>query len=220
MLNPILELNSADVKLMLKKLREIEPGLVKEYRKEINRIAKPVADDIQRRIPSQPPLSGMGFAVSRTSIRTGITSYYINEGRLNWQGTGKFGLSLRGKGKGPKSVSVSNAIKPSGRSLTTPIAKVILNSPAVSMADMAGRKGNGNSGTRSRVYSYRLRDGSLVQRRHAVNGQGRTMIQQLTSKYGKASRFGWSALEGRIDAVAKEIDKVLQKYFDRAFGDR
>jgi hypothetical protein len=218
MLNPILELSSSDVKLMVKKLREIEPNLVKEYRKEINKIAKPVAEDIQRRIPNEPPLSGMGFAVSRTSVRTGITSYYINEGRLNWKGTGKFGDALRGKGKGPKSVSISNAIKASGRSLTTPIAKVIINSPAVSMADMAGRKGSGNSGTRSRSYTYRLRDGSVVTRRHRVNGQGRTMIEQLNSRYGRASRFGWAALEGRIDSVAREIDKVLQKYFDRAFG--
>jgi hypothetical protein len=219
MLNPILELNSADVKAMLRKLKDIEPNGVKEFRQEINRIAKPVADQIKLNIPNQPPLSGMGFVISRTSKLTRVQSYVINEGRLNWQGTGKQGLSLKGKGTGPKSLTISSAIKASGRSLTTPIAKVIINSPAVSMADMAGRKSNGNMGTRSREYVYRKRNGEIVKRRHRVNGQGRAMIQELTSRYGKASRFGWPALEKQIDDVAREIDKVLQKYFNKAFGD-
>lgn len=218
MLNPILQLNSNDVKLMVKKLKEIEPGLAKEYRKEINRIAKPVADEIRKRIPNQPPLSGMGFTVRRISPVTGETSYYVNEGRLNWIGNGKFNESARGKPKGPKSLTVSSAVKPSGRSATTPIAKVIINSPAVSMADMAGRKTNGRMGARSREYTYRKRNGEIVRRRHSVNGQGRKMIEELTSRYGRASRFGWPALEKQVDRVALEIDKVLQKYFDKAFG--
>ena len=220
MLRPMLELNSADVKLMLKKLRSIEPDAVKLYKKEIRTIAKPVADEIQRTIPNSPPLSGMGFTVRRTNPVTGNTTYYINEGRLNWQGTGKHGQGLRNKAKGPKSVSVSSAVRPSGRSLTTPIAKIILQSPAVSMADMAGRKSNGRSAGQSRTYTYRLRDGSVVTRRHRLSGQGQKMIEELRSKYGQASRFGWPALEKRVDDVALQIDKVLQKYFDKAFRNK
>jgi hypothetical protein len=220
MLRPLLELNSADVKLMLKRLKDIEPDAVKLYKREIRTIAKPVADEIQRKIPAQPPLSGMGFTVRRTNPQTGNISYYINEGRLNWQGTGKHGQSLKGKAKGPKSVSISSAVRPSGRSLTTPIAKIILQSPAVSMADMAGRKGNGRMAGVSRSYSYRLKDGTVVTRRHRLAGQGQKMIEELRSKYGGASRFGWPALEKRVDAVALEIDKVLQKYFDKAFRNK
>jgi hypothetical protein len=220
MLNPVLTLNSGDVKLMLKKLRQVEPDLVKEYKKELRTIAKPVADDIKRRIPSEPPLSGMGYIVRRTNPVTGNISYYTNEGRLNWQGTGKHGQGLRNKAKGPKSVSISSAIRPSGRSLTTPIAKIILQSPAVSMADMAGRKGNGRSAGMSRTYTYRLKDGSVVTRRHRLGGQGQKMIEELRSKYGRASRFGWPALEKQVDNVSRQIDKVLQKYFDKAFGER
>lgn len=220
MLNPVLTLNSGDVKLMLKKLKQVEPDLVKEYKKELRTIAKPVADDIQRRIPSNPPLSGMGYTVRRTNPVTGNISYYTNEGRLNWQGTGKHGQSLKGKAKGPKSVSISSAIRPSGRSLTTPIAKIILQSPAVSMADMAGRKGNGISAGLSRNYTYRLKDGSVITRRHRLAGQGQKMIEELRSQYGRASRFGWPALEKQVDNVSRQIDKVLQKYFDKAFGDR
>ena len=50
-----------------------------------------------------------------------------------------------------------------------------------------------------------------------VNGQGVAMIRELSAKYQKASRFGWRALEGKIDTVANEIDKVIQKYLDRAY---
>lgn len=218
MLNPVLKLDSEDMKIMLRQLKAIEPGLVKEYRKEINRIAKPVADQIKQNIPDQPPLSGMGFAISRTSKLTGRQSYVINEGRLNWLGTGKLGQSLKGKGKNPNSVTISNAIKPSGKSLTTPIAKVIINSPAVAMSDMAGRASSGKSGTTSVRYPYRKRNGEIVMRRHRVNGQGKAMIERLTSLYGRASRFGWPALENQIDDVSREIDRIIQKYLDKSMG--
>jgi hypothetical protein len=219
MLNPVLELTSSDVKLMIKKLKDIEPDALKRYRAEIKRIAKPIADQIQQQIPDRPPLSGMGFVINRTSKRTGRQSYVINNGRLNWQGTGNYEKSVK-LVRGPKSVQVSSAIKPSGKSLTTPIAKVIVMSPAVAMADMAGSGSSGKSGVKSREYPYRKRNGEIVMRRHRVNGQGKNMIEYLQQRHGTASRFAWSGLERRIDDAAREIDKILQTYFDKAFGVR
>lgn len=219
MLNAVLELNSSDVRAMLKRLKDIEPDAVKRYRQEVKRIAKPVADQIEQQIPNRPPLSGMGFVISRTSKRTGQQSYVINNGRLNWQGTGNYDKPIK-LTRGPKTLQISSAIKPSGRSATTPIAKVIIMSPAVAMADMAGAASKGRSGVRSREYTYRKRNGEIVRRRHTVNGQGANMIEVLQQRFGTASRFGWSGLERRIDDAAKEIDKILQKYFDKAFGSR
>lgn len=206
MLNPILELNSSDVRAMLRKLRNIEPDLVKEFRREIKQIAKPVNDQIKQNIPSTAPMSGMKRVVARDG------NYYINEGRLIWDGNGIRGVSDKGKVKQakPKSTTISQAIKPSGKSLTTPLAKIILNSAAVSMADMAGRAGGNSSRGVSREYLYRKRNGEIVKRRHRVTSQGRQMIANLS---GQASRYGWPALENKIDAVAREIDKVLQKYY-------
>ena len=218
MLNAVLELNSSDVKAMLKKLKEVEPGAVREYRREINTIAKPIADEIRQNIPNQPPLSGMGFVISRTSKITGQQSYVINNGRLNWQGTGNYEKAIKGLSQGAKSLQISSAIKPSGRSLTTPIAKIIIMSPAVAMADMAGRAGRGQSAGRSREYTYRKRNGELVRRRHRLAGQGVNLIQVLNQRYGAASRFGWRGLEKKIDDAARQIDLVLQKYFDRSYG--
>lgn len=173
--------SSADVRALNRALREIEPGLVREMRKEIKSIAKPVEQQIKKNIPSQPPLSGMG----------------IGNGRLRWLGDVK-----------PQKTSVSGALKASGRSLTGPLVRIILMSPAVSMADMAGRVNK--SRPISREYEYRKRDGSVVRRRHRVTTQGQHMIRNLG---GKPSRYGWSALESRIDAVEREIDKVLTKYY-------
>ena len=173
--------SSDDVRALNRALREIEPGLVREMRKEIKSIAKPIEQQIKQNIPAQPPLSGMG----------------IGNGRLRWLGDVK-----------PQKTSVSNALKASGRSLTAPLVRIILMSPAVSMADMAGRVNK--SRPISREYQYRQRDGSIVRRRHRVTTQGKHMIRNLP---GKASRYGWSALENKIDAVEKEIDKVLTKYY-------
>ena len=218
MLRPVVNLSSADMKALFAKLRETEPGLLKEFRKEVKAIAKPVDDEINRLIPQQPPLSGMGFVIRRESRVTGNIGYSTNEGRLNWLGTGAYndGTS-KSKAQGPKSTTIRTAIRPSGRSLTTALAKIILDSPAVSMADMAGRGSGGRNGVRSREYTYRKRNGELVKRRHMVNGQGVAMIRELSAKYQKASRFGWRALEGKIDTVAREIDDIIQKYLDRAY---
>lgn len=212
----VAQLDAGDVKAMLKRLKDIEPGLVNEYRKEIRRIAAPVVKQIKANIPKQAPMSGMGYVIKRTSKRTGVTSYSINEGRLQWQGKGR--TDGKGKNHNPEALKVSSAIKPSGRSATTPIAKIILQSAPVSMADMAGRKASGKYGTQSREYTYRKRNGEIVKRRHRVNGQGVNMIKVLQQRNGSASRFGWEALERQIDQVRKEIDQVLQKYLDKSFG--
>jgi hypothetical protein len=43
------------------------------------------------------------------------------------------------------------------------------------------------------------------------------MINVLRQRYGDASRFGWRALEGKIDQVARDIDKIIQEYLDKAW---
>lgn len=212
----VAQLDAGDVKAMLKRLKDIEPGLVNEYRKEIRKIAAPVVRQIKANIPRQPPMSGMGFIIKRTSKRTGVTSFSVNQGRLNWNGSGR--SEGKDKNYSPDSLKVSSAIKPSNKSASTPIAKIIMQSAAVSMSDMAGRKASGKFGTRSREYTYRKRNGEIVKRRHTVNGQGANMIEVLQQRNGGASRFGWPALEKHIDTVTREIDKILQKYLDRSFG--
>ena len=173
--------SSDDVRALNRALREIEPGLLREMRKEIKAIAKPVEAQMKVNIPAQAPMRGMA----------------IGNGRLRWFGDVK-----------PNKTSISNSLKAGGRSLTAPLVRIIMLSPAASMADMAGRVNK--SRTISREYNYRLRDGSIVKRRHRVTTQGQQMIRNLGAK---ASRFGWPALENRMKEVEREIDKVLEKYY-------
>lgn len=216
MLKPVYELSSADIKALLKKLDSMEGDLAREFRKEVRAIAKPIEEEIKRLIPNEPPLSGMGYVIKRESPITRQISYSTNEGRLNWQGTGRHGGG-KGKNKGPKGTRITTGIRESRYSLTTSIAKIILESPAVSMADMAGRGPGGRNGKRTDAYPYRKRNGEIIMRRHLINGQGTNFINRLRERYGQASRFGWRALEGKIDQTTREIDKIIQKYLDKAW---
>lgn len=183
MIDTELKLNASDVKALNRALRNIEPNLVKEMRSEIKAIAKPVEQQIKDNIPNSAPMSGMAKG----------------RGRLSWLGDKK-----------PKKTAIYNRIKASGRSLTTSLVSIAIKAPVVAMADMAGRVNK--SRAVSREYTIRLRDGSIVKRKHSVTTQGLQMISKLT---GKASRYGWPALENRLDAVVREIDKVIQKYYDK-----
>ena len=150
-------------------------------RSEIRSIAKPIDNQIKQNIPAQAPMSGMAKG----------------NGRLRWLGDKK-----------PQSTSILNRVKASGRSLTTTLVAIQMNSPAVSMADMAGRVNQ--SRPVSREYTVRLRNGDIVKRRHRVTTQGKQMIANLGRK---ASRYGWPAVESQLDAVTREIDKVIEKYY-------
>ena len=194
------EVSAQDIKRINAALKLVEPELLKEIRGEIKAIAKPIENQIKVNIPNRPPMSGMGGVVR--DKKTG--NYYINEGRLRWDGAG-----LRAsKAVKPDATSVT-AGKATGRSLTTSLARITLRSPSVSMADMAGRVNQ--SRPLSREYTIRLRNGDIVKRRHRVTTQGKKFIENLA---GAASRYGWPALEGKIDEVAREIEtKVLDKYY-------
>jgi hypothetical protein len=215
-IKPIYELSSADIKAMIKKLDTMEGDLARKFRQRVRDIAKPIEAEIKRLIPNEPPLSGMGYVIKRENQISGSISYSTNEGRLNWQGTGKH-AGGSGKNKGPKATSIRTGIRESRFSLTTSIAKIILESPAVSMADMAGRGPGGRNGKRTNAYPYRKRNGEIIMRRHMINGQGTNLINKLRERYGSASRFGWRALEGKIDETAREIDKIIQEYLDKAW---
>jgi hypothetical protein len=200
-------LTMADIKQLQRDLKEIEPTLLRDMRREIKEIAKPIERRMKANIPQRPPMSGMGGVVK---YRNG--SYAINEGRLRWDGqglnpsTGKMTKKFQ-----PNSTKVSQAGRASGRSLTTPLVKVIMQSAPVSMVDMAGRVNMGRP--QSREYVIRLRNGELQKRRHKVTTQGQQFLANLS---GRASRFGWPALENSLGSVEREIQEVITKYYRRA----
>lgn len=205
MLKPVFMLDSKDIRAMNRALNEIQPGLLNQMRSEIRKIAKPIDKQVKANIPKTPPMSGMGAVVFyKTTGR-----YAINEGRLRWDGQGLNPAVGKAKKKyAPTSTSISQAIKPSGKSLTTPLVRIIVQSASVSMVDMAGRVNQ--SRPLSREYTVRLRNGELQKRRHRITTQGQQFVSNLSRK---ASRFAWPALETKMSEVEREIDKVIEKYY-------
>jgi hypothetical protein len=191
------KMDANDIRNLQRDLRETEPSLLREFRRELKAIAKPVNQQIKANIPSVEPLSGM--------------SAINNQGRLRWASPGSRGATGgRVKSAGVNSTTVSSSLKSGARSLTASLLSIRINNPSVAMADMAGRNGGGGKRGMSREYTYRKRNGDIVKRKHRVTTQGQIMIQKLG---GRASRYGWSALEARFDDVQREVNKVIEKYY-------
>jgi hypothetical protein len=191
------KMDADDIRNLQRDLREIEPSLLKEFRRELKAIAKPVNQQIKANIPKVAPLSGMS-AIS-------------NQGRLRWASPGARGItSGKVKSSATNSTTVSSSLKSGARSLTASLLSIRINNPSAAMADMAGRKGGGGRQGMSREYTYRKRNGDIVKRKHSVTTQGQIMIQKLG---GKPSRYGWAALEAKFDQVQAEVNKVIDKYY-------
>jgi hypothetical protein len=153
---------------MLRSLRAIDPELRKQLVRRIKEIGKPVESAIKSAIPEIAPLSGM-----------------VNKGRLGW-----------GVGKPAKSTTLSLKSSGSKVSSVTPLLRVIVNSPATVMADMAGRRAEGNTPA------------------------GRQMIRQLNIRKRRASRFVYPAGDAAKPGVEEQIKatiEVAQREIERKF---
>lgn len=201
---PILGIQKAtysvkDIRQLQKNLREIEPGLRAQFVKEIKTVGKAAETPIKSAIRKVRPLSGM---------------------------TGHYGATSWDHGKKPyDSTSVRFRTQAGGKSLTTTLVSVRINSAATNIIDMAGRsgrsvgKGKRNSGLTPVV--RRTADGSLIAyaRRTTVEA-GRTFIANLNAAAGvvkrAASRIAWPAVEKDLPNFEQSIDKIIQNYYRMA----
>jgi len=144
---------------LLKALKSIDPELRKQLVRRIKDIGKPVQTAISSNLPTVAPLSGMN-----------------NNGRLGWGvGTSATSTTLSFKSTGSKTSAV------------TPLLSVKANSAATSIADMAGRRSEGQ--TRS----------------------GRVLIARLNA-IRAASRYVYPAGEG----ASRDVEGQLQITIDEA----
>lgn len=179
-----------DIRELQKRLKSIDPMLRTELVRNAKLEAQPIVQQVKSSVVSVNPLSGM------------------TRGRLAWYGS----TDAKGKTHKPDDVVAQFRTRSSGRSDTTSLVRVAVRSPAVVMADMAGKSGRfydaGYKGTgRTRQYPYK---GGT--RSHKVNGQGRKMVANLG---GSASRYVWPAVEQSIPAVRTAIEKVLRNAYDK-----
>ena len=184
-----------DIKKLKRELAEIEPDLRKQFIKDIKAVGKEAEKPIKSAIRQVRPLSGM-----------------INH----------MGITGWGQGKPIDSTTVRSKMSSGGRSLTTSLVSVRVNSAAVSIFDMAGRsmrylgQGKRRSGTTPVV--RRTASGDLVAyaRRTTVEA-GRMFVMNLNRASGvvksDASRIAWPSVEKDLPNFEKRIDGVIQDYY-------
>lgn len=189
-----------EIRALQRQLKQIEPKLRTEFMREVKTIGKPPNEAIKKAIPDQSPLSGLA--------KQGAT--------LKW-GDAR-------TGKGAKSTTIRFRTQAGGKSLTTTLLSIRLNSGASSVADMAGRSrryiGKGYKATGySKPIRRTYRDGtqSVEFRRRATSKAGNAFINNLNNKLGnRPSRMAWKAVEKDLPQISKTIQYVVDKWAIRA----
>lgn len=201
MVAPTHSIKVQGVKEMLQLLDAVQPGSIKELRKDIRQIAQPAVTAIKSNLPTSAPLSGM--------------NHY---GRTRFAGARVNAQLLLGR---------------SIDSDTIPLVRLQVVSPSdavgLEIADMAGRKtmmhgpalpyeykGRGRIGGSGRQKPTRsrsvVRRGQTAAFQYRITGQGKGMTDNL----GRVpSRYIYPALAGKVDGIAADMLKTLQKYSDK-----
>lgn len=192
-----------DIRRLQKKLREIEPELRREFLREVKTIGKAPEKAIRNAISTTPPLSGMDPA---------------GRGR---NATLQWGKVTKGaKSGGAKSTTIRFRTQAGGKSLTTTLLGIRVNSAATSVADYAGRSGRYiGAGYKSSGLSKPIRrtyqDGgqSVEFRRQATAKAGIAFIRNLNAEVGnRPSRMAWKAVEKSLPATSKSVQFVIDKW--------
>lgn len=200
-----------DYRDLIKTMRQVEPAMITELKRDLRKVAKPLVDSVKSGIPKEPPTSGVH--VSRPQNTPSGFSPRVVPGRLTW------GANSQNRNKGVRTVLAKTPrvrTKLRNGATETSIARVQVENAAVVMADMAGRSGawiNKRPQTRQYLYS-RSASGS---RSHRINGQGRAMIDALGRSRGarssNASRFVYPAAEASLSFVRYQALNVLKGGF-------
>mgnify|MGYP000290592514 FL=1 len=192
-----------DIRALQRKLKSIEPALRTEFVREIKFIGVEPEKAIRDAIPNDSPLSGMAKPGAR----------------LQW------GQVTKGaKSGGAKSTTIKFRTQSGGKSLTTTLLAIRVNSAATSIADYAGRSGRSiGKGYRNSGYSRPIRrtyaDGSqsVEFRRRATRAAGEGFIRKLNDRLGnRPSRMAWKSVEKSLPKLSKDIQYVVDKWAIRA----
>ncbi len=190
-----------DIRELQRKLRAIEPSLRTEFLREVKTIGKTPERAIKSAIPNDAPLSCLS--------KPGAT--------LQW------GKAKKGSG-GAKSTTIRFRTKAGGKSLTTTLLGIRVNSAASSVADMAGRSGRfvgagykGSGRSRPIVRTYSDGSQSVSFTRTASKKAGQAFINNLNRGLSnRPSRMAWKAVEKDLPQISKSIQYVVDKWAIRA----
>lgn len=190
------------IRELQRSLKSIDPKLRTYLVRDAKKAGEPVQLAVKSAIRQITPLSG------------------LTQGRLN------FNASVDAKGKTHKAddVKLQFRTRSTGRSDTTSLVSVRVQSPAVVMMDMAGKSGRsmgrgykGSGMTREYPYKggtrkHRVDGGGIKKpnRNYKFTTQGHALLANLG---GNASRYAWPAALDKIPAVRKEIELILEKAY-------
>jgi hypothetical protein len=171
-----------DIRELQKRMRAIEPRLRTQFVRDIKKIGKPLESQIKTGIGTIKPLSGM----------------LKDKGRLGW-----------GVGVKPDKTLIQFRTSAGGKSLTTPLLRIKVSSPATVLVDMAGRSGNYiGQGRRNDNAPARTKP------RNANKKKGDAFIRSLNMSNGaRPSRRIWPSAEKSLPAVRREVEIVLANAF-------
>jgi hypothetical protein len=176
------DISVLDVRELQQRMKAIEPRLRTEFVRNLKDIGKPLESKIKTGIGTIEPLSGM----------------LKDTGRLGW-----------GVGVPANKTLIQFRTSMGGKSLTTTLLRIKVQSPGTVLVDMAGRSGRYiGKGRRNDNASPTLR------RRNANPAKGAAFIRSLNEKNGAtASRRIWPSAEDSLPAVRREVDIVLANAF-------
>jgi hypothetical protein len=179
--------DTADLRRAAKQVKEIDPKIRTQLIRDLKKVMKPYAESILSKIPSQPPLSGMGR----------------HQGRLRWEAP-TYSLHVTpGGGRGSLGRIEFFSRQPYGAMFK--------------LADLAGTRNRGDRVRREHtratrrgrvtVKTHSTRSGDVLIERL----QGRFKL----SAGGKGGRFVWKeAMELRpelVDLFITELDKYAER---------
>ena len=171
-----------DVRELQNRMKAIEPRLRTEFVRNLKNIGKPLNTQIKSAIGTIDPLSGM----------------LADKGRLGW-----------GVGVAPDKTIIQFRTSMGGKSLTTTLLRIKVQSPATVLADMAGRSGR-------YIGQGRRNDNSKasLKRRNANPAKGRAFIASLNRENSaSASRRIWPSAEKSLPGIRREVTIVLNNAF-------
>jgi hypothetical protein len=198
---PIQTIRIQGVKETLQLLDAVQPGAIKELRKDIRRIAQPVVTAIKSNLPTTAPLSGMNHYGRTRFAGAKVSAELLLRGYGNSDTIPLARLAV----VSPKDAAGLEIADMAGR-------KTMLNGPAIKY-EYKGRGRIGGSGrqrpTKSRPV---VRRGNTATFQYRITGQGKGMTDNLG---GIPSRYVYPALANRVDTLAADMLKTIESYTDR-----
>ena len=201
MIAPTQTIRIQGVKETLQLLDAVQPGAIKELRKDIRQIAQPAVSAIKSALPTSSPLSGMNH-YGRTRFAGAKVNAQLLLGNAIYSDTIPL---VRLQVVSPGDAVGLEIADMAGR-------KTMMHGPALPY-EYKGRGRIGGSGRQKPTKSRSVvRRGNTAAFQYRITGQGKGMTDNL----GRVpSRYIYPALAGKVDGIAKDMMLTLEKYASR-----